>query len=65
MLDRHGATARGVHAMQVEVCRSTYLDADLREPGPGLAAVASVLAGLVRRMAEELAAQRRLPMAAE
>jgi len=65
VLDRHGATARGVHAMQVEVCRSTYLDADLREPGQGLAAVASVLAGLVRRMAEELASDRRLPMAAE
>jgi N-formylglutamate amidohydrolase len=65
VLDRHGATARGVHAMQVEVCRSTYLDADLREPRAGLAAVASVLAGLVRRMAEELAGERRLPMAAE
>jgi N-formylglutamate amidohydrolase len=65
VLDRHGATARGVHAMQVEVCRSTYLDAELREPGQGLAAVARVLAGLVRRMSEELASDRRLPMAAE
>jgi N-formylglutamate amidohydrolase len=65
VLDRHSATARGVHALQVEVCRSAYLDADLREPGPGLAAVASVLAGLVRRMADELVGDRRLPMAAE
>ena len=65
VLDRHGASTRGVHAMQVEVCRSTYLDSHLREPGPGLAAVVRVLSGLVRRMAEELAGGRSLPQAAE
>jgi N-formylglutamate amidohydrolase len=65
VLDRHGASTRGVHAMQVEVCRSTYLDAQLREPDAGLAAVARVLGGLVRRMADELAADRSLPQAAE
>ncbi len=65
VLDRHGASTRGIHAMQVEVCRSTYLDAQLREPGPGMAAVVRVLAGLVRRMAEELATGRSLPQAAE
>jgi N-formylglutamate amidohydrolase len=65
VLDRHAAPARGRHALQVEICRSAYLDAQLREPGPGLAAVARVMAGLVRRMAEELAASRSLPQAAE
>jgi len=65
VLDRHGASSRGVHALQVEICRSTYLDAQLREPGPGLASVVRVLAGLVRRMAEELVADRSLPQAAE
>jgi N-formylglutamate amidohydrolase len=65
VLDRHGASSRGVHAMQLEICRSTYLDAQLREPGPGLAAVARVLAGLVRRTAEELTAGRSLAQAAE
>ena len=65
VLDRHAVPARGVHAMQVEICRSAYLDSRLREPGPGLAGVARVLTGLVRRMAEELAAGRRLPQAAE
>ena len=64
VLDRHGAPARGLHALQVEICRSAYLDAQLHEPGPGLTAVARVLAGLVRRMAEELAG-RTLPQAAE
>jgi len=65
VLDRHAAPARGLHALQVEVCRSAYLDQQLNEPGPGLAAVVQVLAGLVRRMAEELAAGRSLPQAAE
>lgn len=65
VLDRHSATARGVHAMQIEVCRSTYLDAQLREPSRGVASVVRVLAGLVRRMAEELSAVRSFPQAAE
>src|SRR5690606_16073345 len=33
VLDRHGAPGRGIHAMQVELCRTTYLDAELRQPG--------------------------------
>ena len=65
VLDLHAAPARGLHALQVEICRSAYLDAQLHEPGPGLAAVARVLAGLVRRLAEDLVAGRSLPQAAE
>lgn len=65
VLDRHGAPARGLHAVQVEVCRTTYLDEHLREPGPGLADVVRVLTGMVRRLADELAAGRQLPQAAE
>lgn len=65
VLDRHGAPARGIHAMQIEVCRSTYLDAQLSEPGPGLPAVAQVLAGLVRRLADELTLGRGFAQAAE
>jgi N-formylglutamate amidohydrolase len=60
VLDRHAAPARGLHGLQVEVCRSAYLDESLREPGPGLPAVARTLAGLIRRMAEELAAGRQV-----
>jgi N-formylglutamate amidohydrolase len=65
VLDRHAAPARGLHALQIEICRSAYLDAHLQEPGAGLAAVARLMAGLVRRLAEELAAGRSLPQAAE
>lgn len=64
-LDRHAAPARGLHAIQVEVCRSTYLDADLSQPGPGMSEVSAVLVGLVRRLAEEIAGTARLAQAAE
>jgi N-formylglutamate amidohydrolase len=65
VLDRHAAPARGLHALQVEICRSTYLDALYREPGAGLNATVQVLSALIRRMAEELSSGRRLPLAAE
>ena len=65
VLDRHAAPTRGLHALQIELCRSAYLDAQLSEPGPGLAAMVQVLSGLVRRMAQELAGGRRLAQAAE
>lgn len=55
VLDRHGAPHSGVHAMQVEVCRATYLDRRLAEPGPGLPAMAALLAGLVRELGAETA----------
>lgn len=65
VLDRHAAPARGLHALQVEICRSAYLDSQFHEPGAGFAAVTQVLAGLVRRMAEQLAEGRTLRQAAE
>ncbi|WP_439648334.1 N-formylglutamate amidohydrolase [Croceibacterium aestuarii] len=54
VLDRHAAPTRGIHAIQVEVCRGAYLDAELREPGPGFAATCALLTGLVRRLADEM-----------
>ena len=55
-LDHHGATRRGIHALQVEVCRAAYLDTRLDAPGPRLPAVARALAALVRSLAHEVAA---------
>lgn len=65
VLDRHAAPLRGIHAVQIEMCRAAYLDADLREPGPGLAGVVQVLAGLVRRLADELSGVQIVAEAAE
>ncbi len=55
VLDRHGSPQSGVHAVQVEVCRATYLDRHLSEPGAGLPAVAEMLAALVRELGAEAA----------
>ena len=54
VLDRHGAPARGLNALQLEVCRSVYLDAAMTGPGSGFAATVELLTGLVRRLASEV-----------
>lgn len=51
ILQRHGAPESGVHALQVEIDRSAYLDSRLAEPGPGFGKIADLLTGLVRRLA--------------
>lgn len=60
VLERHAAPEEGLHALQLEIDRSSYLDARLTEPGNGFAAMAHLLAGLVRRLAGEVAALGRL-----
>lgn len=68
VLDRHAQPARGIHCLQLEVCRSTYLDVRLTEPSARLGSVARLLAGLVRELAAGVAAlggERGLPLAAE
>ncbi len=47
ILDRHGAPAAGIHAVQVEFDRSLYLDAALMQPGPGLGATTALLRRIV------------------
>lgn len=51
VIERHADPRRGVHALQLEIDRSRYLDAALVEPGDGLAAMARDLGALVRRLA--------------
>lgn len=55
VLDRHADPDRAIHALQLEIDRSSYLDSRLSEPGEGFAAMAQLLAGLVRRLAGEVA----------
>ena len=55
VLDRHAAPPRGIHAIQLEVCRSTYLDASLSEPTDAAGPLAAMLAGLVRGLGAETA----------
>lgn len=55
VLERHADPDRAIHAMQLEIDRSSYLDSRLTEPGAGFAEMAHMLAGLVRRLAGEVA----------
>ena len=61
---RHGRPAENIHALQIEIDRSSYLDASLRAPGPGfdktarmIAAVAAALAGRALEPAQAIAAE--------
>lgn len=63
-LDRHGDPAAGVHAIQLELDRSLYLDRTLRAPGPGLARTAAIVRAMLAALADEALA-RGLPLAAE
>ncbi len=51
---RHGAPARGVHALQMEIDRSAYLDVELRSPGPGFAASCRLVACVVTALEDRL-----------
>ncbi|MGY6552102.1 MAG: N-formylglutamate amidohydrolase [Erythrobacter sp.] len=55
VLDRHGAPDHGIHAIQVEVCRSLYLDADLAELTREARDIANVLAGLALELGRQTA----------
>ena len=56
VLDRHGAPSSGIHAIQIEVCRSLYLDDDLAEVTPQVADIAALLTKLVVELGRETAA---------
>ena len=55
VLERHSAPAQGLHAVQLEIDRSRYLDSRLVEPGPGFAGMVELLTGLVQRLAQSVA----------
>lgn len=71
VLDRHAAPHNGIHALQLEIDRSSYLDRAMVEPGDGFDAMIDLLSGLVTRLAETVAdigrgdPDRRWPIAAE
>jgi N-formylglutamate amidohydrolase len=49
--ERHGRPAAGIHALQIEIDRTLYLAADLRNPGPGFDAAARMLASITAAVA--------------
>jgi N-formylglutamate amidohydrolase len=53
ILRRHAYPKANIHAIQLEVDRSLYLDTALREPGAGLAAITALIDDLVYAMADQ------------
>ncbi|MGJ3648623.1 N-formylglutamate amidohydrolase [Sphingomonas sp. GlSt437] len=53
LLDRHGQPSANIHAIQIEWCRSLYLDAALDQPGEGLPMAARALRGMIDAVADE------------
>jgi N-formylglutamate amidohydrolase len=64
VLERHGSPEKGRHALQIEVDRRLYLDAALREPGPGLDPIRRLITAIATALEDELIAHQ-LPIAAE
>lgn len=54
VLDRHAAPRAGIHALQVEFCRSLYLDSGFVEPTDGVKTLGRILSNLVRVLADEV-----------
>ncbi|MFL6842531.1 MAG: N-formylglutamate amidohydrolase, partial [Sphingomicrobium sp.] len=54
VIDRHADPARNVHALQIEIDRSTYLDLPRSAAGPGFDRVASLIDTLAVRLGEAL-----------
>lgn len=54
VLDRHGVPRDSMHAMQLEIDRSLYLDSELIELGDGFAGMVATLTNLIGRLGEEV-----------
>ncbi len=57
MIERHGAPHANIHALQIEVDRSLYLDGALMAPGPGLPTIQRLIAAIVDAVAREAESQ--------
>ncbi|MCE7797324.1 N-formylglutamate amidohydrolase [Sphingobium sufflavum] len=62
-LERHGRPSRAIHALQVEIDRSLYLDAALDQPGEGVGRQGRMIADLAQALGAALGDV--LPLAAE
>ena len=54
IIAQHGHPAAGIHALQLEIDRSTYLAVDGRTPGVGLDRIAAFLEALARGLGDML-----------
>ena len=54
IIARHGRPDSPIHALQIEICRSAYLDIALDAPGPGFAAMAETLGAMTAALEARL-----------
>ncbi|MGQ0660961.1 N-formylglutamate amidohydrolase [Sphingosinicella sp.] len=54
IVERHGRPARHIHALQIELCRSAYLDVTLENPGRGFAPAAELIAAIAAALETRL-----------
>jgi N-formylglutamate amidohydrolase len=54
IISSHGRPSDGIHAIQLEICRATYLAVDGRTPGPGMDRIAAFLESLAVGIGEAL-----------
>jgi N-formylglutamate amidohydrolase len=57
MLQAHGSPARNIHALQLEVDRSLYLDTGLREPSANVGAIAALVGDIASLLASHAAGE--------
>ncbi|KQT34642.1 N-formylglutamate amidohydrolase [Sphingomonas sp. Leaf412] len=56
ILERHGRPHEHIHAIQLELDRSLYLDRRLDSPGPGMEAVTRLVRAMIDALADEASA---------
>lgn len=54
ILRRHADVRRNIHAIQIEIDRTLYLDSDLREPSAGLESTAAILSEMLALLVDLL-----------
>lgn len=54
VIERHSRPAAGIHALQIEIDRRSYLDDRLQRPGKGFDKVASLIEALAVELGQEL-----------
>ncbi|HET9428820.1 MAG TPA: N-formylglutamate amidohydrolase [Allosphingosinicella sp.] len=56
VVGRHGRPAEDIHALQIELDRSVYLDVELRDPGPGFDRACQLILAVVKALEAQLLA---------
>lgn len=63
ILERHGGPSRNIHAFQLEVDRSLYLDQNMREPTASVGSIADLIRNCCVMLAEQLSGHHQIEAA--